>query len=364
MSYGDYPRLEGIKKILVIKLRHLGDVLLTTPVVSALKKRFEGAEIDAYIYKEAAPMLEGHPGISNLILYDREWKRQGFFLKMAKEAKILSQLRKKKYDLVINLTEGDRGTIASKVTSARVRVGFDTDKKKRKFYTHLTKVCHGNRHTVERSLDPLRRIGIFPEEDERDLTFHIPNSAEKNVLDLLSRKWPVIGRYILIHPTSRWRFKCWPAKKMHFLLKRLLNEEERVVIVSGKDVFEKEMVDEIVSGLDGNNLLNLSGAVNLKELGALIDHSSAMLCVDSVSFHIANALKAKVVALFGPTSDITWGPWRNPYARVLTKDFPCRPCYMDGCGGSKMADCLHTLEEDRVFQAVNQLLNSSISLIK
>jgi len=363
MSYGDYPSLEGVKKILVIKLRHLGDVLLTTPVISALKKRFGSAEIDAYIYKEAALILEGHPGISNLILYDREWKRQTLFLKMAKEATILRKIRNNKYDLVINLTEGDRGAIASKATGAAVRVGYDTDKKKRKFYTHLTKVCHGNRHTVERSLDPLRRIGIFPGENERDLTFQIPDSAEKNVLDLLSNKWPEKGRYILIHPTSRWRFKCWPAAKMHALLKRLLSEGKRVVIVSGKDDVEKKMVDEIVQGLDTDNLLNLAGAVSLKELGALIHHSSSMLCVDSVSFHMANALKANVVALFGPTSDITWGSWKNPNARVLTKDLPCRPCYMDGCGGSKMADCLYTLGEDRVYHAINQSLKTSLSII-
>ena len=125
MTYGEYPDLSRVKKILVVKLRHLGDVLLTAPVFTALKQAMPEASIDAYLYKESIPMLEGHPAISQFIGYDRGWKKLSWFKKILKEAALLRQIRKNRYDLVINLTEGDRGVIAAKVSRAPCRVGFE-----------------------------------------------------------------------------------------------------------------------------------------------------------------------------------------------------------------------------------------------
>src|SRR5579871_5001117 len=124
MNYGDYPELKHVKKILVVKLRHLGDVLLTSPVFRALKQAFPHAEVDAYIYKEAMPMLEGNPDIHQLIAYDRNWKKQGFFTRIIKELGLFWQIRKRGYDLVVNLTEGDRGVMASLASKAKIRVGL------------------------------------------------------------------------------------------------------------------------------------------------------------------------------------------------------------------------------------------------
>lgn len=123
-SYGNYPDLSRVKKILIIKLRHLGDVLLTTPCLNTLQRAFPQAQIDAYIYKEAFPMLKGHPAIHQLIGYDREWKKQGLWARIKKEICLLWKVRKEKYDLVINLTEGDRGTIAACISQAKIKVGF------------------------------------------------------------------------------------------------------------------------------------------------------------------------------------------------------------------------------------------------
>ncbi len=109
------------------------------------------------------------------------------------------------------------------------------------------------------------------------------------------------------------------------------------------------MVEEISRGLD---ILNLGGEISLKELGALIEASELLVCVDSVPFHMANALKKKVVALFGPTSEVTWGPWRNRQAHVIAQRWSCRPCYQDGCGGSKVSDCLESLSVDLVYNTI------------
>src|SRR5574342_677632 len=101
MNYGNYPDLTNVKKILVIKLRHHGDVLLTSPVFSYLKSQLPAAVIDALIYLETAPMLEGHPAISKLHLYDKKWKEQSFFKRWKDEIALLKTIRGQRYDMLI-----------------------------------------------------------------------------------------------------------------------------------------------------------------------------------------------------------------------------------------------------------------------
>lgn len=141
---------------------------------------------------------------------------------------------------------------------------------------------------------------------------------------------------------------------------KLLERGKRVVVTSGPDEAEKEMAKEIGKGFD---VQVLAGEISLKELGALIGLSELLICVDSLPLHMASALKKEVVAIFGPTSDVTWGPWRNPKARVVAQNFSCRPCYQDGCGGSKYSDCLHTLPVAQVLRAVDSLESKVLAKI-
>lgn len=328
------------KKILVIKLRHLGDVLLSSPVFSNLKRAYPDAEIDAYIWKEALPMLDGHPAISGFHLHDRSWKEQPFLKRLPKELGLLRQIRAKKYDLVINLTEGDRGVIASRVSGAPMRVGVDPGGRKRKVFTHLVKPCPNPRHTVERDLDAIRKIGIFPRIDERALFFHVPEKAKRRMEELVGEE-----PFVLIHPVSRWRFKCLPAPLMAAVIDQL---GERVILTGAPS--EREFVTEIATLANGD-VLNLAGETSLKEMGALMQMAKGMITVDSVPLHMASALKTPVVAIFGPTSEENWGPWQHPRGRVVAQKMPCRPCRLDGCGGSKMSDCLWTLSPNQIIEA-------------
>ncbi len=350
MGYGNYPDLKGVKKALVIKLRHHGDVLLTSPVFSFLKSQIPGIAIDALIYQETAPMLEGHPAIRKLHLYDKNWKKGSFFHRWKNELGLLNQIRKEGYDLVINLTEGDRGAIVSLVSGAKIRVGLDPEKKgflgKSRAFTHLVKHCRTPRHAVEKNLDALRKIGLFPGINERELTFVISD----DVSDIVPEE------YIVIHPVSRWKFKCWPVSHVAELIQRLHEEGKRVVLTASPDKDEMKMIEEIIEKCQGIPLTNLAGKLTLKELGAVIDRSEMLVCVDSVPLHMASALKKPVVVLFGPTSEVNWGPWNNPLAQVVAQKMSCRPCLMDGCGGSKRSDCLATLPVDIVL---DQILKSS-----
>jgi heptosyltransferase III len=368
MTYGNYPDLSKVKRSLVIKMRHHGDVLLTSPLFSNLKKTIPGAQIDAFIYKDTLPMLQGHPAIADYLLYDREWKKLSPFKKFAKESALLYKIRSRGYDLVINLTEGDRGAIAALVSGSPYRVGFDPKKSgllgKRKIYTHVVNDCPHPRHSVERGLDVLRRIGIFPDSEERDLFLHVPEDAKKKMADLLEKEEIRLGNYILIHPVSRWRFKCLATKQIAQLITTLHDKGMRLVLSAGPDLQEIAMVEEILALTPDIPVLNCAGKVTLKELSALIQNAKALVCVDSVPLHIASALKTPVVAMFGPTSEQNWGPWMHPKARVVAQKFSCRPCYQDGCGGSKMSDCLFSMPIQSILSAIDEVVSDRFTLAR
>lgn len=357
MNYGNYPDLTQIKKILVIKFRHLGDVLLSTPVFASLKKELPKAEIDAYVYEESKDILEGHPSISEILTYDRKIKKLSFFKRIRKELLLLKQIRMKNYDLIINLTEGDRGAFMAKASKAKYIVGDENGSKmirKAKIYTHKVKNCSRPRHSVEKDLDFIRKIGIFPK--DKSLFFHVPEDSYEKIKALLLKNDISLNKYILIHPASRWRFKCWPTFRVSSFAKELIARGYKLVFSAGNEAFERAMVEEITKDLPKNGFLNLAGQISLKDLGALIDLCLILVCVDSVPLHIASALKAKCISLFGPTDDKKWGPWENENAIVIAKNYLCRPCLLDGCGGSKICECLYSITEEELLSSLEALL--------
>src|SRR3990167_2000528 len=142
MGYGDYPDLSNVRRVLVVKLRQIGDVLLTTPVFRALQEALPEAQVDVYVYSESVEMLEQNPHIDKILSYDRKWKRLGFFQRVVREWTQFRKIRSSGYDLVINLTEGDRGAWMARLSNASIRVGVEPKGRLQKgFYTHLVKHC-------------------------------------------------------------------------------------------------------------------------------------------------------------------------------------------------------------------------------
>lgn len=333
------------KRILVIKLRHLGDVLLSTPVFTNLQEFFPDALIDAYIWKEAWDILLGHPAITNFHFYDRGWKKLPFFSRMQQEIKLLRRIQKNNYDLVINLTEGDRGAIAAWISGAERRAGVDPGKKfTRKCYTDLVKPCQTPRHAIEKDLDAIRKIGIYPSLADRNPFFYLPMEAEEMAPKLTGPE-----PYVVMQASARWQFKCPPP----ILMAKILNRLGKKAVLTGT-LAEKEYVQSIAD-LARVETLNLAGMTSLKDMGAIMKNSLGLITVDSVALHMASALKVPVVALFGPTSEENWGPWMHDRAEVVSQNISCRPCRLDGCGGSKMSDCLWTLSPDKVVAACERV---------
>src|SRR5712692_2239850 len=160
-------------RALVVKLRHHGDVLLAAPVPSVLKAHAPRLEIDALVYDDTAPMLEGHPALAQLHGIGREWRSLGAWARLANERALLRTLRGRRYDLLVHLTEHPRGAWLSRLLRARYSVAprmLERGGWWRKSFTHLYPLI-GNRHQVEVNLDALRRIGVYPGVNERQVRF-------------------------------------------------------------------------------------------------------------------------------------------------------------------------------------------------
>ncbi|HTP62729.1 MAG TPA: glycosyltransferase family 9 protein, partial [Burkholderiales bacterium] len=156
-----------------------------------------------------------------------------------------------------------------------------------------------------------------------------------------------------IHPASRWRFKCWTAAGNAELIDRL-SSGHRVVLTAAPQADEMALVGEIASKTKSKPV-NLAGKLSIKELGALTARARLFIGVDSMPMHLAAAMGTPAVALFGPSGEYEWRPWRVAH-RVVASKHPCRPCGNDGCGGGKISECLTTLGVEQVYAAAQELL--------
>ncbi|MDD2740713.1 MAG: putative lipopolysaccharide heptosyltransferase III [Rhodocyclaceae bacterium] len=348
-----------IGRVLVIKLRHHGDVLVSSPVFSVLKQQVPGVEVDALVYADTAEMLTFHPAISAVHTIDRQWKKLGVWGQARAELALLSTLKARHYDLIIHLTEHWRGAWLCRLLKPRWAVGpaiGGRGKRWRQSFTHLQMAPKNPlRHMVEGNLDALRRIGIQPALDERRMTLVPGVAAEQKIAQHLLGFGLPAGGFIHIHPASRWFFKCWPVEKMAGLIERLQAEGHAVVLTAAPSGDEKAMLAAIQSRLSCP-AFSLSGVLSLKELAALTKVSRLFIGVDSAPMHIAAAVGTPTVALFGPSGDRQWGPWGVPNRVVSSTRHSCRPCGIDGCGGGKVSDCLVSLTVDEVLAAALELL--------
>ena len=338
-------------RALVVKLRHHGDVLLASPVIALLKTRAPSLEVDALVYDDTRPMLEGHPALSQLFFVGRKWRERGALSRLSLERHLLKSLRARRYDLIVHLSEQPRGAWLARLLRPRYSVAPAMPGRGKfwaKSFTHLYPLVGGNRrHQVELNLDALRRIGVQPGPNERSVTFVPGPDAERRIDQLVGTE-----PFVHLHPASRWTFKCWPAEQNAQLIDRLAVDGHRVVVTSAPD--EVPFVQRIVDQANAKTQ-NLAGQLTIKELGALTARAKLFIGVDSMPMHLAAAMGTPTLALFGPSGEIEWGPW-NVERRVVTTTHSCRPCGQDGCGGGKVSECLSFLPVDPVHAAARELL--------
>jgi heptosyltransferase-3 len=359
----DAVPLSEIRRALVTKLRHHGDVLLASPVFSTLAHAAPHAEIDALVYRETAPMLANHPAIAQIHAIDRDWKQAGTLARLRAEWRLLRTLRERRYDLLIHLTEHPRGLTLAYLLQPRYAVTRERERGERRWrraFTHFYRLPRQTpRHAVEANLDALRRIGVYPQADDKTVVM-VPGAAAQARADAIVREHALApNAFVHAHPGSRWRFKCWPAHSTAALYDRIVDGGQPIVVTGAADPRERDLVDAIVQAVapaTRSRLVDLTGQLALPELAALTARARAFVGVDSAPMHIAAAMGTPTLALFGPSGEHEWGPWRVAQRVVVSRAHPCRPCGIDGCGGGKVSECLTTLAVDDVHAQFCALL--------
>ncbi|MCG2676343.1 hypothetical protein L6304_04050 [bacterium] len=326
--------LSKIQRILVIKFKHIGDVLLMVPTVRALRERFPKAHIACLINKGTEEMLTRNPLIDEILTLDRSIKKLSRVKKIIESLKWAKSIRDKGFDLVVDLGEGDRGAVISFVSGAKIRASFDVPREKitfknlfpklryllfhwhfkgkgtlgRKFlFTHLARPKGIREHTIEHDLNVVRNLGIDTE--NKELEIFVSDEDQRDIENLLKEKGIEKEEILtIIHPVSRWREKEWAdegfARACDYLIGRY---HSQVIFTSGPGKRETRRVKEIIS-LMKKTPVDLSGKLSLKQLAALIKRSNLYIGLDSAPMHIASALKKPLIALFDPTSIPEWAP--------------------------------------------------------
>jgi len=355
-------------KILILKFRNIGDVLLITPLLSNLKQHYPESQIDVAVNKGTEAMVSLNPNISNVIVYDRTLiKSLSLIKKLIKEIQFSLSFRRESYDMVINLTEGDRGAQITWLSGASIRIGHQNKNWifRNAFNHYLSK--QEFRHTLETNLDPLRILDI-PINNKKVKIFWC-KSDEHLVNDKLSK----IEQFIHIHPVSRWLFKCINDKTMAKIIDYCeLELNTKVVITTAPVQAELDKVNGILN-LCKSNPINLSGKLSLNQTAVLNKKAKLFIGVDTAIMHMSAANDTPVFAFFGPSGADHWGPWDNDMMqstyterngfqimgkhRVFSESRSCQPCGQDGCNGTKVSDCLMSLDMNLIRKNIKEMLN-------
>lgn len=355
----DAVDFQKINRILVIKLQHLGDVLLTTPIYSVIKHHYPHIKIDVLVYKETLPVLQDNPHINQNYIIDRAWKKQGKSFQIDHEYQLIKQLTSNDYDLIVNLTDRWRGAWLTRILKPEFSVSLPYTHRRGTFwsssFSHIYRASLINRHTVELNLDALRRLGIQPQSEQKKLTLIISKLSESKISQLIRPHQIENKKLVVIHPTSRWMFKAWNADSFAQLVEKLSPDKFCVALISGPANDEIDYVRAILKKTD-RQIFNFAGQLSLNESAALIKKADCFIGLDSVAMHMAAAVNTPSVVLFGPTRDIVWHPWMAPH-KILAESFTCRPCGLKGCGDGLLSECIQGIQPETVVQAIKSLID-------
>jgi heptosyltransferase-3 len=349
--------LQNIRHLAVFKLRNIGDVLMVTPILRALRESFPDARITAVVNSGTEAMLANNPHTDEILVYKRDSNNRGL-ARLGDEIAFVRNLRKRRFDLTIAFTEGDRTAWYSLFCGAKYRFGVTRGvSHSRPFaYTHALYPPRGvilhevDKHFALLNQSPLRLKSTKPGNLCLVVSKEMRAWARKQLAPLRPAK------IVHVHPVSRWLWKCWENQSMADVIDWLQTERgTRVVVTTGPADAELQRAREIVA-LCRTKPIFFEGDLSLEHIAALSAESDGYFGVDTAPMHMAAAVGVPVVALFGPTNPKNWGPW-TPLAQVLSKHCPCNdPPRQEKCDWTRVRACLATITVPEACAALDHLL--------
>jgi predicted lipopolysaccharide heptosyltransferase III len=286
-------------EILLLQLKRIGDLILTTPAIAALRQTYPDAHITLAVANECAELL---PAISNVdrVLIARRNLR---------DVAMVSSVAGKKFDYCIDFTRNDRSAFLTLLSAARKRVASyrvrEQSKTRARVYTDFVGVRVRDMHTIDYNLALLEPLGLRAASSAPQLD--LPRTALEKAVRL-RRDWKITRPYIILHPGSARREKLWDAARWAEVIDHFgQNNEFDLVLTSGPSADEQAHIMEITKRVR-HKIIDLSGQTDLLTLAALIGQAHLLVTVDSAPVHFAAAAHTPQVILFGPTNPFHWRP--------------------------------------------------------
>ncbi|MBI5686904.1 MAG: glycosyltransferase family 9 protein [Verrucomicrobia bacterium] len=347
------------RNILIIQLGDIGDVVLTTPTIRAVKEANPGARVSILVREPFGGLLRADPNLHEVIGLAKGGG--SFFRKLGEQARFIRRLRQARYDLVLNLRTGDRGAILTLLTGARERVGWGVGPGRTWKSLCFTQAIRNsppgppNVHPgANQSLRMVRALGMDTADSMPQL--HVAPADRQRAVDLLAEcGLAPAGPWVTINPFARWKYKEWDGGKWQKIIDRLYETRRLAAVLIGSRE-EAPACAEIVAGRAGR-AFSLAGKTSLGELAAVLSLSRLHLGVDSAAPHIAAAVGTPTVTIHGPTD---WRAWRiaDNQHRMVTPSMDCVPCNRKGCDDTGLSRCLEELDVATVMKAVEEHLRS------
>ncbi len=342
-----YEEAVQVKKILIIKIGAVGDCVLATPSLRAIRQKNPKAFIALLIGREGSQALKGCPYINEMIVYDRKSKDKGWrrFFKLANEVKGYG------FEEVIDLQNNLRSHLLAYLSSAPKRFGY----KKGRLWFLLNKRIGDVKFPippVEHQFRVLGMLGI--EKAASDLELWPTSDDENYIKELLEGEWVGEGQILVgINPSAslRWVTKRWPLENFAQICDALTQEKIRTILIGSKN--DAELGAEL-SSLTKSKPVNLIGKTSLSESAALMKRLACLITSDSAPMHIAAAMNAPFIALFGPTEPLRHLPPAEDCI-VITKNLKCAPCYKPACSDIR---CMREITVEEVLKAVKDMIKN------
>lgn len=345
-----------VRRVLVVRLRSIGDTVLSTPSLIALQRFLPHAEIDILLEDWVAPLLEGSGDADNVIEVG-----QSAMSRFATARKI----RNRQYDVVFNLHGGTTATFFTFASRARHRVGFQTYQ-----YAFLHNHLIGSPdaywkrarvHSVEQQLALLGSVGVPVNEDLRTrlaVTANAMTSLEDKIAARTSLSMDAIGPIALLHPAAAFATKQWATENFAKAADFLHDKGLTTVAIAAKG---ETSVLERVQAFAKYPILTFND-LTLPEITALASRSALFLGNDSGIAHIAAATGTPSVVIFGSSNRVHWRPWTDAPNEMVYEEFQCQPCPGHECKVFGEPRCILGVQPERVFEAIDRVIEVGASV--